>query len=251
MVFETARQAQSDAMAFPDFDALAFVKEVVSLCRGMCMGLAYMHSQDVAHFDIKPPNVLVSHQRPPTPPMAIIADVGLAKGLDPTTKTVTRGRCGTPGFIAPELVSAGNSPATVSAAVDVWSFGVCLAMMLSLERKSCRLWGDGAPDHRSARCAWLDEKAKSGAVPRIEELVMSFPATEPGSVMSTGEAKGEDDAERARRSGILTAMRSVGGGELDLIEVAERCLAFDASTRPSFDDLIKLLTTSSAPPSRK
>ena len=47
-------KAQAAGVACRDFDAPAFVKEVVSLCRGMCMGLAYMHSQDVVHFDIKP-----------------------------------------------------------------------------------------------------------------------------------------------------------------------------------------------------
>ena len=70
---------------------------------------------------------------------------------------------------------------------------------------------------------------------------MSFPATEEGTDMSAGEAKEEDEAKRERRIETVAAMRSVGGGGLDLIDIAERCLSFDASSRPPFDDLVKML----------
>lgn len=83
-------------------------------------GFAHIHSHGYAYRDLKPENLLVDskgHIR--------ICDFGFAKRLGPGEKTTTL--CGTPEYLAPELVlSRGHNRA-----VDYWALGVFIYELIT------------------------------------------------------------------------------------------------------------------------
>lgn len=91
----------------------------------MCDALAYIHSQGVAHRDLKPENVLLTRD---DPPIVKVADFGLAKAVD--SLTMLRTMCGTPSYLAPEVVKQDNGEGYDNV-VDSWSVGVIVFSMLT------------------------------------------------------------------------------------------------------------------------
>lgn len=86
-------------------------------------GLAFLHSQSppIWHRDLKSPNVLLDKQRT----RAKLCDFGMARIKLRTASTLTR-NCGTPNWMAPELMDAKNP---YNSAIDVYSFGCILYEM--------------------------------------------------------------------------------------------------------------------------
>ncbi|KAF8161058.1 kinase-like domain-containing protein [Crassisporium funariophilum] len=91
----------------------------------MCDALAYIHSLGVAHRDLKPENVLLTRDNPP---IVKVADFGLAKVVD--SLTMLRTMCGTPSYLAPEVVKQENRDGYDNL-VDSWSVGVIVFSMLT------------------------------------------------------------------------------------------------------------------------
>ncbi|KAH8682259.1 serine/threonine-protein kinase chk1 [Xylariales sp. PMI_506] len=96
-------------------------------------GVSFVHSKGVAHRDLKPENILMSESG-----NLKLADFGMAtmfeyKGQRKLSSTM----CGSPPYIAPEVLSCGrvdkNSGETIkysSELVDIWSCGVILFVLL-------------------------------------------------------------------------------------------------------------------------
>ena len=59
-------------------------------------GLTFLKSKRIAHRDIKPENIVMMNNK------AVIIDLGLAVFVDEDPYYYTR--CGTPGFISPEVI---------------------------------------------------------------------------------------------------------------------------------------------------
>jgi len=91
----------------------------------MCDALAYIHARGVAHRDLKPENVLLTRD---DPPIVKVADFGLAKAVD--SLTMLRTMCGTPSYLAPEVVKQDNGEGYDNV-VDSWSVGVIVFSMLT------------------------------------------------------------------------------------------------------------------------
>jgi len=84
--------------------------------------IAYCHAQNIAHRDLKPENLLYASDDDDAG--IKVADFGLAVLLDDNTLTHTA--CGTPGYVAPEILRN----AWYGIQVDVWSLGVIAYILL-------------------------------------------------------------------------------------------------------------------------
>ncbi|KAJ3510201.1 hypothetical protein NMY22_g16043 [Coprinellus aureogranulatus] len=81
----------------------------------ICDALSYVHGSGVTHRDLKPENILLTKDEPP---IVKIADFGLAKIVD--SMTMLRTMCGTPSYLAPEVVKQERHEGYTSL-VDSWS----------------------------------------------------------------------------------------------------------------------------------
>lgn len=86
------------------------------------LGLGHLHSLGFVYRDLKPENILVDSQG-----NLKLTDFGLAKGNMDGCESTTTTFCGTPQYIAPEMLNM--KPYTKS--VDWWSFGILIYEMLT------------------------------------------------------------------------------------------------------------------------
>ncbi|KAK4141606.1 kinase-like domain-containing protein [Dichotomopilus funicola] len=86
-------------------------------------GMKYLHDRNMVHRDIKPENILLMDNDLTVK----IGDFGLAKIVGETSFTTTL--CGTPSYVAPEIL-VNNRSRKYTKAVDVWSLGVVLYICL-------------------------------------------------------------------------------------------------------------------------
>ena len=85
-------------------------------------------SQNICHRDLKPENVLLCSVDDSNP-IVKITDMGLSKLVN---GTVLKTFCGTPQYIAPEVVTSnGLTDSSYTLKVDCWSMGVILYILLS------------------------------------------------------------------------------------------------------------------------
>jgi len=87
--------------------------------------IRYMHSQDVLHCDLKPENVLCTHNPTEDGFDIKVADMGLSKVIE---KGVSQklSFCGTPLYMAPEMLRKEQ----YSYPVDIWSIGCMMHELL-------------------------------------------------------------------------------------------------------------------------
>ncbi|KAI0444417.1 putative serine/threonine protein kinase [Xylaria telfairii] len=96
-------------------------------------GVSFMHSKGVAHRDLKPENILMSESG-----NLKIADFGLATMFEyKGQKKLSATMCGSPPYIAPEVLACARADRRSSDAakyapelVDIWSCGVILFVLL-------------------------------------------------------------------------------------------------------------------------
>ncbi|MFN0205878.1 MAG: serine/threonine-protein kinase [Planctomycetota bacterium] len=89
--------------------------------------VAAAHAAGTVHRDLKPSNILIDNSG-----AAHVADFGLAKGEGDLGLSMSGEPIGTPYYMAPEQVRAATK--TTDARTDVYSLGVTLYEMLTLER---------------------------------------------------------------------------------------------------------------------
>uniref|UniRef100_A0A8C8SM35 non-specific serine/threonine protein kinase n=1 Tax=Pelusios castaneus TaxID=367368 RepID=A0A8C8SM35_9SAUR len=98
--------------------------EAIEFLQQILQGVAYLHSRHIAHFDLKPENIMLLEKDVPNPKIKII-DFGLAQKLE--DGVIFKSLCGTPQYIAPEVIN--YEP--LSSATDMWSIGVITYILLS------------------------------------------------------------------------------------------------------------------------
>lgn len=82
-----------------------------------------MHAQSIMHRDLKPENILLRKQGDFD---CVIADFGLAQNANEDYMFV---RCGTPGYVAPEVVNLKDLKAKYGSICDLFSVGVIFHML--------------------------------------------------------------------------------------------------------------------------
>ncbi|EEY56210.1 calcium/calmodulin-dependent protein kinase, putative [Phytophthora infestans T30-4] len=100
--------------SYTEEDARVLMKKLAS-------AIDYLHSRGIVHRDLKPENILLKTSAPGAEVM--IADFGFARPMNGSRRGTA---CGTPGYVAPEVVQ--GEP--YGAEVDCWSLGVILFILL-------------------------------------------------------------------------------------------------------------------------
>lgn len=98
------------------------------IIRELLEGIKYIHDLNIMHRDIKPDNILFRSENIYEPSQIVLADFGLATFINVSEYIYLR--CGTPGFIAPEIFSAISPTDHYSSICDLYSVGVTLFYML-------------------------------------------------------------------------------------------------------------------------
>ncbi|KAK1935056.1 Mitogen-activated protein kinase kinase kinase 2 [Phytophthora citrophthora] len=103
-------------------------------------GVAYLHSKNIIHHDIKPANILVDQNG-----VVKIADFGSSRLINSATMASgsTRSLHGTPNYMAPEVI---KQTAGRSQKADIWSIGCTVLRLLT----GGPLWGDRRFDCQAA-----------------------------------------------------------------------------------------------------
>ncbi|KAK3126144.1 hypothetical protein QOZ80_7AG0552300 [Eleusine coracana subsp. coracana] len=100
----------------------------VMLAMDAAIGMEYLHSKDIVHFDLKCDNLLVN-VKDPSRPICKVADFGLSKMKQATL--VSGGMRGTLPWMAPELLTMSGTKVTEK--IDVYSFGIVMWEILTGE----------------------------------------------------------------------------------------------------------------------
>ena len=97
-----------------------FRNNVVDFSQQLIEGVAFLHSQGIAHLDIKPQNIVV------VPNQLFIIDFDISVRVDSPSMLIDRW-CGTPGWMAPEIGHR-NGPKCWYSPIraDLWSCGLVL-----------------------------------------------------------------------------------------------------------------------------
>uniref|UniRef100_A0ACB8E584 Death-associated protein kinase 3 n=1 Tax=Sphaerodactylus townsendi TaxID=933632 RepID=A0ACB8E584_9SAUR len=107
--------AQKESLS--EEEATQFIKQILD-------GVSYLHTKKIAHFDLKPENIMLLDKNIPIPHIKLI-DFGLAHEIEDGVEF--KNIFGTPEFVAPEIINyeALGLPA------DMWSIGVITYILLS------------------------------------------------------------------------------------------------------------------------
>ncbi|XP_066547127.1 serine/threonine-protein kinase DCLK3 [Amia ocellicauda] len=106
--------AITESVKFTEHNASLMVND-------LCQALAYIHGKSIVHRDLKPENLLVQHNEDGSTTLKL-ADFGLAMVVTEPIFTV----CGTPTYVAPEILSEKG----YSVPVDMWATGVIVYILL-------------------------------------------------------------------------------------------------------------------------
>ena len=98
-------------------------QEVRHIFTQICCGVAFCHSLGVAHRDLKPENILIERCEPGSH-MIRVADFGLSCIMQAGQMLTTA--CGSPHYVAPEVLNFDGSARYDGRESDVWSLGVIL-----------------------------------------------------------------------------------------------------------------------------
>uniref|UniRef100_A0A7S2VFD7 cGMP-dependent protein kinase n=1 Tax=Entomoneis paludosa TaxID=265537 RepID=A0A7S2VFD7_9STRA len=143
--------------------------------------LKYMHEKKYVYRDLKPENVLISHNGFP-----VLIDFGFTKKL--TEKTFTL--CGTPGYLAPEMVTSQGH----MFGADHWALGIMTYQMLCKENF---FFPDGMDPVTLYKCIAEDEfepptdRCSPEGCDFMDQLLQKDPVMRLGSL-----AGGENDVLR-------------------------------------------------------
>jgi serine/threonine protein kinase len=123
------RQSNLLHRALPDGRRRVNLRILYSVLCDVAAGLAHMHSSGLCHCDVKAENVMLCSTSGPVGVVAKVGDLGLVRLLGEDGVARNTDTSGTLTHLAPERFRAGG---LVSAAVDVYAFGILMAVSYEL-----------------------------------------------------------------------------------------------------------------------
>ena len=141
-------------------DLLSFVKKRTKLSektakyifRQLITALKHIHSHNIVHRDIKLDNILIDLNN-----NIKLCDFGVSKQIH--KGMLLKDKCGTPAYIAPEILSSNDDNGYEGPPVDMWSSGVVLYAMLS-----------GTVPFKPANLHELNKIMMKGEYPPIQDI---------------------------------------------------------------------------------
>ena len=95
------------------------------LFKQIILGIKHIHSQNIVHRDVKLENILIDLNN-----TIKICDFGIGRILSSPDELI-HDQCGTPMYMAPEILSCSKEIGYKGFPVDIWSAGIALYIMLS------------------------------------------------------------------------------------------------------------------------
>jgi len=100
-------------------------KSTIHIIKQILEAIRYLHEHHVAHRDLKPENLLCSGEG--SDEVVKIADFGLSKIFAGSNGEPLQTSCGTPGYVAPEVLTSDS----YDEAVDMWGVGIITYILLA------------------------------------------------------------------------------------------------------------------------
>jgi serine/threonine-protein kinase len=162
----------------------------------VCGALQEAHDRGIIHRDIKPANIILC-ERGAMPDVAKVVDFGLVKEIAADTGASTQIILGTPGYVAPEVVT---DPSTIGPGADIYALG-CVGYFMLTGRK---VFDGGTPlelciAHATKQPVPPSEVAGTTVPAELEAIVMACLAKLPSERPASANAL----AERLRAVGEL------------------------------------------------
>ncbi|GAB5540923.1 MAG: hypothetical protein SangKO_006830 [Sandaracinaceae bacterium] len=153
------------------------------LCTQAAEALGEAHARGIVHRDVKPANLLLVNARASREFVKLI-DFGIAAEADADlTLTATGMIVGTPGYIAPEVITGGE----VTPAADVFALGMVLYVMLT----GTEPFDEGTPNEilrvTLEATPPPPSSAREGIPSAVDQLVMRCLARDPAARFADGE----------------------------------------------------------------
>ena len=98
--------------------------DIMNIMIAITHGVKHLHSFGIIHRDLKPENILFKNYDTHEP---VIVDLGLAT-LESEHEFLFP-RCGTPGYVAPEVINIKSQGVKYGAVCDVFSFGIIFHLL--------------------------------------------------------------------------------------------------------------------------
>lgn len=115
---------QGDELYYHIYERRLSYNENRKLFYQIASGIAYVHSQNLAHRDLKLENILLQNK---AKTVVKLTDFGFVREFNPRNRKFLSTICGTTVYMAPEIL---KGEAYSGFAIDIWSLGVILYTML-------------------------------------------------------------------------------------------------------------------------